>query len=115
MANLCKHEKGALPTNGDGSNLSVDIQHAIAVNVHQVVPSALFIITEEVQRLDILSEGTPEHMIHSNPQNDTCIARSIPNSIFHSISILCSSAKSRLNTSGGNSLSFSFHCNSLMD
>lgn len=73
MANLCKHEKGALPTNGDGSNLSVDIQHAIAVNVHQVVPSALFIITEEVQRLDILSEGTPEHMIHSNPQNDTCM------------------------------------------
>lgn len=43
-----------LLTNWDGGDLSVDIQHAVAVHVHQVVPPALLIVTEEVDCTDIL-------------------------------------------------------------
>lgn len=43
-----------LLTNWDGRDLSVDIQHAVIVYIHQVVPSALLIVTEEVDRTNVL-------------------------------------------------------------
>lgn len=43
-----------LLTNWDGGDLSVDIQHAVAVHIHQVVSPALLIVTEEVDRTNIL-------------------------------------------------------------
>lgn len=44
----------SLLTNWDGGDLSVDIQHAVAVHIHQVVPPALLIVTEEVDCTNIL-------------------------------------------------------------
>lgn len=43
-----------LLTNGDGGDLSVEIQHAVAVHIHQVVPPAFLVVTEEIDRTDIL-------------------------------------------------------------
>ena len=43
-----------LLTNGDGGDLSVDVKHAVAIHIHQVVPSALIVVTEEVDCTNIL-------------------------------------------------------------
>ena len=43
-----------LLTNWNGGDLSVDVQHAVAIHIHQVVPPALFIVTEEVDCTNIL-------------------------------------------------------------
>lgn len=45
-----------LLTNGNGGDLSVDVQHAVAVHVHQIVSSALLVVTEEVDGTDVLEE-----------------------------------------------------------
>ena len=41
-------------TNRDGGDLSVDIKHAVAVHIHQIVPPALLVVTEEVDCTNIL-------------------------------------------------------------
>lgn len=46
----------SFPTYGDGWNLRVEIQHAIAIHIHEVVPSALFVVAEEVHSFGILKE-----------------------------------------------------------
>lgn len=47
-----------LLTNRNGGDLSVDVQHAVAVHVHQVVSSAVFIVTKEVDCTNILQTNT---------------------------------------------------------
>lgn len=41
-------------TNGNGGDLCVHIQHSVAVHIHQVVPPALLIVAEEMNRSNIL-------------------------------------------------------------
>lgn len=41
-------------TNGNGGDLCVHVQHSVAVHVHQVVPPALLIVAEEMNRSNIL-------------------------------------------------------------
>lgn len=41
-------------TYGHGGDLRVQIQHSVAVSVHQVIPPALLVVAEEINRADIL-------------------------------------------------------------
>ncbi len=41
-------------TDGDGGDLCVHVQHPVAIHVHQVVPPALLIVAEEMNRSNIL-------------------------------------------------------------
>lgn len=45
-------------TNGDGGDLGVDVQHAVPVHIHQVVPATLVIVAEEMDRPNILQKHT---------------------------------------------------------
>lgn len=60
---ICALDRLLSLTNRDGGDLGVHVQHAVPVHVHQVVPSALLVVTEEVDRPDILETGGT-HTVH---------------------------------------------------
>lgn len=45
-----------LLTNWDGWDLSVEVQHAVVVHIHQVIAPTLFIVTKEVDGTHILKK-----------------------------------------------------------
>ena len=58
-------------TDRDGGDLGVDVKHAIAVNVHQEVASALLVVAEEVDGGVILRRTfsiSPRFTMHTYAQ-----------------------------------------------
>lgn len=45
-------------TNGDGGDLGVEVQHAVAVHVHQVVSPAVIVVAEEIDGAHVLQRNS---------------------------------------------------------